>query len=203
MILTWLGQSLWLALPITVAGVLHMIVVKKDLFTALKLPLDGGRTLGGARLFGDNKTWRGVVFMVLAAAVLGAAQGLLLGGWAARANAGIMAFSDWGAGQGALAFASGYALVNAVLGLGYVLGELPNSFIKRRAGITPGKTEGGAFGLLFLVIDQADSVIAALLLGWLIFPWPLGFVLVGIVALTLLHLLFNAGLFATKVRKNL
>ena len=63
---------------------------------------------------------------------------------------------------GAIRAATGYAVVNAVLGLGYVLGELPNSFAKRRVKIQPGKTIGGVLGALFFVLDQADSVIAAI-----------------------------------------
>jgi hypothetical protein len=68
--------------------------------------------------------------------------------------------------------------------------------------ITPGKTDGGLRGKLFLVVDQADSVIAALALGALLFDWSLAFVLVGIATLTLLHLAFNFALWVAKVRKN-
>jgi hypothetical protein len=195
-------QALWLALAVTVSGVLHMVVVKKDLFSALRVPIDGGRTVGGERLFGDNKTWRGVVFMVAATALLGAVQGLAGGTWATSAGIAPMDFGAWGLASGALAQATGYALVNAVLGLGYVVGELPNSFAKRRLNITPGKTDGGLTGKLFLVIDQADSVIAALVIGALLFGWSLAFVLVGIGTLTLLHLAFNFVLYVVKVRKN-
>jgi hypothetical protein len=197
------AQSLWLAAGITVSGVLHMVVVKKDLFAALRVPLDGGRSLGGERIFGDHKTWRGVVFMIVATAGLGALQGLLGGGWAQGAGLAPMDFARFGVLDGALAQASGYALVNAVLGFGYVVGELPNSFAKRRFGIVPGKTDQGLKGRLFLLVDQADSVIAGLGIGALCFGWSLRFVLTGIATLTLLHLGFNFVLFLARVRKNL
>jgi hypothetical protein len=195
-----IAQAFWLAAAVTVAGFLHMVVVKKDLFAGLKVPLDGGRTLGGERLFGDNKTWRGALFMIAAPMALGAAQGFLFGAWAAGRGLEVFPFA---ASSGALSEAGGYALVNGVLGLGYVLGELPNSFLKRRVKIQPGKTSRGALGLLFLVLDQADSVIAAIGLAALVFGLSLGFFLLCVVVLSGLHLAMNAGMHVMRLRKNL
>jgi hypothetical protein len=193
-----IAQCLWLSAPVALAGILHMVVVKLDLFRALKVPIDGGRTIGGERIFGANKTWRGFFFMVAASAALGAAQGLLWGSWALRAGAAPLDFAAIGRG-----LAGGYAVVGAVLGLGYALGELPNSFVKRRIAIEPGKTTRGAIGAAFLVIDQADSVVAALGLAALFFGVSWRIVVAGTVCLTLLHLAINAGLYVAGVRKNL
>lgn len=193
-----IAQCLWLSAPVAIAGILHMVVVKANLFAALKVPLDGGRTLGGKPIFGENKTWRGLLFMIGASAALAAAQGLAWGPWAARAQAEPFPFAGLKHG-----FAGGYALVGAVLGLGYALGELPNSFVKRRIAIEPGKTSLGAIGAAFLVIDQADSVIAALGLAALFFPIGWRIVIAGTVCMTLLHLAINASLYLAGVRKNL
>jgi hypothetical protein len=192
------AQSFWLAAPVAVAGILHMVVVKKDLFAALRVPIDGGRTLGGQPIFGPNKTWRGVAFMIIATALLGAAQGAALGAWAARSEAACLDFAAAGGGSLAL----GYAAVNAVLGLGYALGELPNSFLKRRIDIKPGKTGAGTLGVVFFLIDQADSVVYGLLLAWAFFPLGGAIVLCGIVCLTGLHLFLNFALWAVKIRRN-
>ena len=183
-----LARAFWLALPVVVAGILHMIVVRRRLLAALAVPIDLGRTLRGAPIFGPNKTWRGVLFMTLAPAVLGALQGFFYGAWAEREGVAPCPLD-----------AAGYALLNLVLGLGYALGELPNSFAKRRLGIEPGKTSSR----FFFVLDQADSVIAALLLGKLFFPIEWSVVLVGILALTALHLFLNAALYLARVRRNL
>jgi CDP-diglyceride synthetase len=198
-------QAFWLALPVIFTGILHMVVVKRDLFARMCVPLDGGRTLGGVRIFGPNKTWRGALFMPVCAAVLGVLQGALGGGWAER---GGTASFDYLRATGfqessLLSYALAYAWVNALLGLGYVLGELPNSFLKRRVGIAPGKTQGGAWGALFFVVDQSDSVVFSLVLGALLFSygWPL--VVVGAVCLTLLHLGVNAVLYGVRIRRNL
>lgn len=202
-----LAQIFWLSLPVVVTGILHMVVVKANLFPALGRPMDGGRTLGGARIFGDNKTWRGVVFMTLASGLVGLIQGLAGGSWAAQSGVQFMDVGGLGARlglpAGAVAFGAGYALVNLVLGFGYVLGELPNSFIKRRLAITPGKTGGGVSGAVFLVVDQADSVVAALGLGALVFSYSWSLALWGMLVLTLFHLLINAALYLVKLRKNL
>jgi CDP-diglyceride synthetase len=186
-----LAKAFWLAAPVILAGVLHMIVVRRDLLAALKRPLDGGRTFRGEPIFGPNKTWRGVVFMTFAPALLGALQGLAWGEWARREGVEPCALPE------PLVF--GYADFNLVLGFGYALGELPNSFVKRRVGIEAGKTSSK----IFFVIDQADSVVAALGLGALFFRLEWRLVLTGIVALTGVHLALNAGLYFAKVRRNL
>jgi CDP-archaeol synthase len=198
-LLTLIGQAFWLSVAVALTGILHMVVVKKRWFAALATPIDGGRNL-----FGENKTWRGVFVMILGSALLGAVQGLLGGAWAERAGAACMDFAGvTPLPRGPVAFAAGYALVNAVHGLGYALGELPNSFAKRRLAITPGKMGAGLLGACFFLLDQADSVLAALGLGALVFGYGWRIFLVGSVCLTLLHLAINASLYFAKVRKNL
>ncbi|HXY86048.1 MAG TPA: hypothetical protein VEH52_11270 [Gaiellaceae bacterium] len=59
-----LGQTLRLIGPVISAGVAHAIVIRLDLLGFLALPLDG-RRLRHRPLFGENKTWRGLVVMVV------------------------------------------------------------------------------------------------------------------------------------------
>ena len=54
----------WTLLPVLGAPLLHAPVLRFDLLTAVKRPIDGGRTFGGRRILGDNKTWRGALVMV-------------------------------------------------------------------------------------------------------------------------------------------
>ena len=196
------AQVLWLSAAVAVTGILHMIVVKLDLAPRLKRPLDGGRMFRGRPVFGPNKTWRGLMFMVVAAGLVGALQGAAFGGWAARSGVACMEFRLVG-GDGPSGYAAGYGVVNLVFGLGYALGELPNSFVKRRLGVTPGKTARGRMGAVMFVVDQADSVVAPLVLGALLFPYGWWIVLTGSLWLTLLHLAINATLYGLRVRKNL
>ena len=45
-----------------------------------------------------------------------------------------------------------------LLGLGAVLGELPNSFVKRQLGIAPGGRASSLRGVLVAIYDQGDFV---------------------------------------------
>lgn len=195
-------QVLWLAAPAIVAGVLHMVVVKRNWLAPLAIPLDGGRNVFGHRLFGDNKTWRGVVAMVGLGALVGAVQGGFSGdvaadhGWSVLGDVGLRVF-------GVDSFAAQYAAAHAVFGLGYALGELPNSFLKRRLHIGPGQKGRGVVGAVFFVVDQADSVVAAFALGALFFPFGVRFVVVGSVLLSGVHLAVNAALAAARIKRDL
>ena len=46
----------WAFLPALGGALAHAPVLRFDLFPSLERPLDGGATLNGRRLFGDNKT---------------------------------------------------------------------------------------------------------------------------------------------------
>jgi CDP-diglyceride synthetase len=190
-----IGQCFWLAGPVALAGILHMVAVKRNLWARLAVPIDGGRTLGGVPILGPNKTWRGVVFMIVCASLLGAIQGFAFGDWAAHSGVSPIDFRH----PGALS----YGAANALLAAGYVLGELPNSFAKRRLEITPGATSRGFLGAFFFVLDQADSVVAALALGAVVFSYGWDIVVVGSICLSLVHLALNLSLYLARVRKNL
>ncbi len=193
-------QMVWLALPVIGSGVFHMVVVKRRWLAALARPLDGGRMVRGRRVLGDNKTWRGVAVMIGAGAAIGAAQGALGG----VALAHVSALGDvWLSEPTRLGYALQYGGAHALFGLGYALGELPNSFLKRQLEIAPGATSTGLVGAFFLVLDQADSVAACLLVGWLVFPLGGALVLLSITSMTALHFILNLALHKGGVRKNL
>jgi len=148
-------QLLWLALPIIAAGLVHLAVMTLDLLPGLRrLPLDGGLTFRGKRLFGDNKTWRGAVVTI-----------------------GTTMLAAWGVAQLSaccwslpmlVPFSAEHPLLwGLLLGTGYIVGELPNSFAKRQLGISPGAAGQGTAGRVFWVIDQLDS-----LAGMLVFIAP-------------------------------
>ncbi len=190
------ARVFWLAGPVIVAGILHMAVVKKDLFKRLRRPIDGGRRYRGEFLFGPNKTWRGFFVMTLLAGLLGLLQGALFGGFALSSGLAYMDFRPAGS------VPAGYLVLNLFLGAAYILAELPNSFVKRRLRIPAGKAAKGGLGKLFVVIDQADSVVLPLLAAGLLFPLGWTLVIAGIAALTLLHLLLNGTLYLAGVRKS-
>ena len=91
----------------------------------------GGRKLRGRRLFGDNKTWRGVLHDR---------------GPDARGDRPAPAGPGTAHGLAEIRDAPP-ALVGALLGLGVFGGELPNSFLKRQLDIPPGGQRRDAVGI--------------------------------------------------------
>jgi CDP-diglyceride synthetase len=50
----------------------------------------------------------------------------------------------------------------SVMGITAMLGELPNSFVKRQLDVAPGKTATGGLAALFYVWDQIDLLLFSL-----------------------------------------
>lgn len=151
-----LGQLLLLFVPMILAGTTNMVFMKTGALAHLHRPMDGGRVMAdGKRIFGDNKTWKGFFGMIAFAAF-----------WVPLAVAIAKAWPALGAAVPARTDVSflGSVAFGAAWGLAYVLAELPNSFIKRRIDIPPGKNVSGAKGFFFLIVDQIDSVIGCALL---------------------------------------
>ncbi|NNM52248.1 MAG: CDP-archaeol synthase [Pseudomonadales bacterium] len=130
--------AFYLLIPVIFAGVLHMMAVTWQWLPSLARPLH-------IRSFGQNKTWRGLILMPLFCML-----GTLL----------LLPWDKW-------VPHSPYhhhpmLLAGLAAGLGYVLAELPNSFLKRRLGIPPGATSS-RFTLAFTLLDQMDSGIGVAL----------------------------------------
>lgn len=177
-----LAIALHLALPVTVGGILHMVIVTKDWWPALKVPLHRWA-------FGANKTWRGFVIMPLVT---------VPGVWLAQALEAVY-------GQALPVHLADYngVLLGLALGLAYVVAELPNSFLKRRLGVPPGGTPDRFAGVT-IALDQFDSALACTLLYWWLLQLPLAYVLVQVliyplIALGIKQLLFLSGFKKSRV----
>lgn len=59
------ARALYLFSPLLLAAVLAGIVQRFDVWTILKRPIDGGMSFRRRRVFGDNKTWRGVTCAIV------------------------------------------------------------------------------------------------------------------------------------------
>ena len=172
---------MFLLAAFTMAGFAQSVWLRSRASQRFARPLDGGATLRGRRIFGANKTWKGLVVMVPA---VGIAFGVLAAGiWLVwpTAVANLWPLSP-----------VGYFLLGCWAGLGFMLGELPNSFVKRQADVEPGKAPKSVVGRVAgFVIDQTDSVLGALVALALVVkvPWPtwIGILLAG----PLVHWLFN------------
>lgn len=143
------GRVGWLMLPVIMAGLAHVVVLKTDVLRRLALPIDGGKQWRTRPLLGSNKTWRGLLLMSACTAGFTHLQSLV-----GRQGHDDL-FSVW------RDYRVGPWLAGSIMGLSYCLAELPNSFIKRRLGIPPGARSAHAAPVQY-VVDQTDSVIGCL-----------------------------------------
>ena len=184
-------SALWLAAPVIAGGLLHVFAIRLNLLPSLAaLPLDGGATCRGRRVFGDNKTVRGVVLMLLFTIVCALAQAWLIErfAWAQELTLpGMRVVPPWQWG--------------ALLGAGYILGELPNSFIKRQLEIAPGAPGRGRSAPFFWVLDQADSLIGTVVAMAFVWTPPVA-VLIALFAVTLVVHPMVAGIMVMLGLKN-
>ena len=170
------AAALFLVASFVLAGIAQTLWLRSPLSEKLAVPLDFGKSFRGNRIFGGHKTLRGFVVMVPAAALAFAlVHPLVPGLWTLSTT--------------------GYFALGALAGLGFMVGELPNSFFKRRLGIAPGETRSLSF-----IIDRIDSILGMLLVVSLAVPTPgLTWVLVLAVG-PFLHLLFSSALYRLGVK---
>ena len=184
-------------MPVVIAGAANMVFTKTQLYRSHNSPIDGGKSFSdGKRIFGDNKTWAGFFGMTAATALAQILWGMLSAASEAIGSRNELYLSF----DNTLLF---NAAAGALFGLAYVLFELPNSFIKRRLDIQPGKTDRGLKGAVFFVIDQIDSLFGVVLIlaffSGLTFPQYIQYIILG--AFT--HIALNALLFTLKIRRNI
>lgn len=167
-----------LVVAFVAAGFAQTAWLGSRLSRPLAIPLDGGAMWRGQRILGDHKTVRG--FLVLPGVVA-----LMLASLGPAATARGVAVWPLDAVS--------YGVLGLAAGLGFMLGELPNSFLKRRLGVAPGATApSGALRSALLVTDRVDSILGLLVTVSLLVPtpWVIWVLLLGPGAL--LHLLFSA-----------
>jgi hypothetical protein len=119
------------------AATLHLALARSRVGGLLCKPIH-------QRWFGENKTWRGLVLEPLFA---------IPAVWA------VQSWEMRGGNESLVSFVSvSPVLFGVFLGAARILGELPNSFLKRRLGIAPG-THPHRGRLWIALYDQADSTI--------------------------------------------
>ena len=183
-------------MPVILAGIFNMIFVKSRVLEKTYIPMDQNRTWrDGKPLFGPNKTWKGFFGMVVLTALSQVAWGALLAQLPA-----------WQTLHLVYTYQPNTPLFNlllgALLGLSYVLFELPNSFIKRRLDIPAGKPANNHWRTAFILIDQIDSLFGCALVLALFSPVSLSQFLLLLAIGTLTHLGVNRLLYLAKLRKN-
>lgn len=136
--------AIYFMLPACFANAAPVAASHLPFLRSFSWPIDFGITVNGKRIFGDNKTFRGVIAAIFVALVTILIQKYV---------------------TGPLYF-SGYEIIDyditaiyfygCIFGCGAVLGDLLGSFAKRRLGLKP--------GAWLPYFDQADYVFGTLAL---------------------------------------
>jgi len=132
--------------PLLVGLTVHGFSIKYGWAASHVKPVDEGKTFRGKRLFGENKTYRGI-FMTGVGTALGVAlQAFVFHRWEVFQKMELLDYSS-----------AKVLMLGFLMGAAAMLGELPNSFIKRQLDIAPGATgRGGILNLFFYIFDQID-----------------------------------------------
>ena len=181
--------AVFVTLAFILAGVAQTWWFKSPRSARFAIPLDGGRTFRGRPLLGPNKTWKGFVVMVPATAFAFLALALLAPAVPAL-DRGLWPLSP-----------PGFALLGIIAATGFMVGELPNSLIKRQLGIAAGGAPRGrgVRGLAF-VMDRLDSLLGMLAAISLVVPtgWKLWALVLGVGPA--IHWLFSVALYLLGVK---
>jgi len=144
-------------------------VIVKKWFNFLAVPIDRNRRLFGKGIFGRNKTWRGFIFGIIFSVVIAYLQRVLLN-FKFFLKLSFFDYSNW--------FVFGF-----LMGFGAVIGDLIESFFKRRIRIKPGEP--------FRPFDQLDFVFGALLFVSFVFRLTFEMVLVIVILSFFGHIFIN------------
>ncbi|PIP31882.1 hypothetical protein COX24_01225 [bacterium (Candidatus Gribaldobacteria) CG23_combo_of_CG06-09_8_20_14_all_37_87_8] len=166
---------------IALFGVANMAPVFCCKIPFLAKPVDFGKTWRGKRVFGEHKTWRGILFAPLFAVAFFVLQKYLYQQASFIRDISLFDYEKMPLFYSFLA------------GLGAILGDLVKSFFKRRVNIAPGKS--------WVPFDQIDYLIGGMLFGFLFFVPSLLTISLTLLFGFVLHVLFNLLGYALKIKK--
>lgn len=160
--------ALWFYLPAGNANMAPVFAKKISFLRPLDRPLDFGKTIGGKRIFGDHKTFRGLLAGYVAAWLAFVLQVWLYQNFSFFYETALFDYSS-----------ANIWLFAAIFSLGALGGDAIESFFKRQINIKPGKS--------WVPFDQADWIVGAVLLSLLVTNFEPATYLLAIVWGLLLH----------------
>lgn len=170
--------SLYFMLPAYAANAVPRLAHRFRLFECLGLakPVDGGKALKGKRIFGANKTWRGILVAPCAGTLVGFSQSFM-----------------WRPDFLPYANTSDYILAGFLLGTGAIVGDLLFAFLKRRVG----KKEGSPW----IPFDQLNFVIGALACISIFYLPSIAMIAAIVVISGILHVIANRIAYFLNIQK--
>ena len=185
-------------LPVILAGIMNMVWCKIKVCDFLKKPIDFEKSfIDGKRILGENKTFKGFIGMIIFGILFSVLWGIIL-----KSSASLSTYNYFYRNYDNTILYN--TLTGALMGVSYALCELPNSFIKRRFDITPGKNDINGFRKIFFIFfDQADSILGCVLVVCIFFPLPVWYYFVYVLVGALTHIILNVLLYLCHLRKNM
>lgn len=192
----WILNALITAMPITIGPTVNVAILTKTK-NILKTPIDFGKNfIDNKRIFGNNKTWKGLILSVLICSVISIIWGIICNNipsleernWFYRYNENTVLYN---------------LFIGALLGLAYSLFELPNSFIKRRIEIAPGQTSktSGKIKIIFSILDNFDSSIGTMLVIWYFCKLTLLEYMGLVIMASIIHYLIVFAMYKLKIKE--
>ncbi len=184
-------QIIFLGSPLLLAAIAQGLCIKYDWLSRLRRPIDFGKSYKGKRIFGDHKTWRGLTINVFFCSL-----GAIIQAWL-QSKGGL---PQW---LFLLDYKSQALTIGILIGFGMTVGELPNSFLKRRFGIPPGKSREGPLWVAFFISDQVDLAIGIWVFLFFLIRPSLWLVLWSLLLTLALHLAVSSVGYLLGMRKTL
>ena len=176
--------ALWFFWPAGVATMVPVLVAYLPVARSWNRPLDGGVSLGGRRLLGENKTWRGFI------------AGGLAGGLWFLVQIAIFNHSSYVRAFCPQDFANHQTIwLGLLLGFGSVTGDAVGSFFKRRLDIQSGQS--------WFPYDQLDFIIGGLIFSAVVIRLSLIEYFTIVVVWLGVHLLFGCLGYVTRLKPTL
>ena len=179
MLLMLILKAFYFCWPAYLANMMPVIFDRLGILKPLRKPIDGGRRLGVDSIFGENKTWRGIIAGVIGGLIAALIQYCLFTG-NILSNLAIIDYS-------------GFIVLGLLGGLGAILGDLAKSFLKRRFSIKSGRS--------WPVFDQIDYIVGFFIFTyWFTRPsWEI--IVTAIILSLVLHPIVNMVAYSLKIKK--
>lgn len=171
-------ECLWFLLPGLLANTAPVFAKNINF---LNYPVDFNKKLGGKRIFGSHKTFRGFFFGIITAISVVFIQ-IQVYDIIFFNNISLLDYSS-----------INFILIGFLFGFGALFGDAIKSFFKRRVGISPGKS--------WVPFDQIDSVLGILLLMSFIYVPSILYIFAMITIELILHLVFVYLGYLLKIRE--
>lgn len=166
------------------AGFANMApIFTRGIFKKLAFPVDFHKKYKGRAIFGSHKTLRGIISGVIFGIVIAYLQRSLFA-YSFFRNISLIDYS-----------AENVLMLGLLMGLGALIGDMIESFFKRRLNIKPGSR--------FIPWDQIDWILGMIVFTYFIYPYTLNMIVILIIMAFILHIVFRFIGYYIKINKSM